>query len=142
MKSASAGTVSGCLVWVILFVVSVPCLVPLMLFFGNFALYTDFSNRAVQPILCPANTTLQVRTYDTTTTDSRHHNVAAVGHDANCVATGGQQVKDVLIEYIFLWRGVEIVAGGILAALLAFLLAAPAGVLVARFMNRTKTTSG
>src|SRR5258706_15611032 len=98
MKSASAGTVSGCLVWVILFVVSVPCLVPLMLFFGNFALYTDFSNRAVQPILCPANTTLQVRTYDTTTTDNRHHNVGAGGQFVNCVATGRQQGQNVLCE--------------------------------------------
>src|SRR5258706_14235119 len=122
MKSASAGTVSGCLVWVILFVVSVPCLVPLMLFFGNFALYTDFSNRAVQPILCPANTTLQVRTYDTTTTDSRHHNVAAVGHDAHCVATGGPQVKNVRIEDIFPWHAGEIFDSGSLAPLLAFVL--------------------
>src|SRR5258706_5933689 len=100
MKSASAGTVSGCLVWVILFVVSVPCLVPLMLFFGNFALYTDFSNRAVQPILCPANTTLQVRTYDTTTTDSRHHNVAAVPPDAQLVPSGRPNVVKVLYPYI------------------------------------------
>ncbi len=140
MKSASAGTVSGCLVWVILFFVSVPCMVPLMLFFGNFAGYTDLSNSIAQPILCPANTSLQVRTYDTTTTDSSHRSIAAVGHDVNCVAAGGGPGTDVLIQYIFLWRGVEILAGAILSALLAFLLAAPAGLLVARFLNRTKTT--
>jgi hypothetical protein len=141
MKSLTSGTISGCLTWVILFVVSIPCVWPLFFITLSLATHTDFSYQLMQPILCPAGTTLKVRTFDTTTTDSSHHSIGAVGHDMNCVdANDNLQKKDVIVEYLLWWRGFGIIGGAIISALLAFLLAAPAGVLVARFFGRTKVT--
>jgi len=142
MKSITTGTISGCLVWVILFVVTVPCLWLLVFMVSSVSTFTDFSYRLAQPILCPANTTLKVRTFDTTTTDSAHHSIGAVGHDMNCVSANGDIAKkDVVVEYLLIWRALGLVSGVVLAALFAFLLAAPAGALFARLLRSRNSDS-
>ena len=141
MKSLTTGTISGCFIWVILFVISVPCLWFLVFMTSSYSTYTDFSYQITQPILCPAKTTLKVSTYTSTTTDSSHHSIGSVGHDMNCVSANGDiPKKDVIVEYLLLWRGLGLVSGIVIAALLAFLLATPAGALIARFSNRRKVT--
>ena len=42
------------------------------------------------------------------------------------------------ISYAFIWIGVIAVIGLVLSAVLAFVLAAPAGVLITKFINRMK----
>ena len=142
MKSITTGTISGCLVWVILFVVTVPCLWLLVFMVSSVSTFTDFSYRLAQPILCPADTTLKVSTFDTTTTDSSHHSIEAVGHDMNCVSANGDMVKkDLVVQYLLIWRALGLVSGVVLAALFAFLLAAPAGALFARLLRGRNSDS-
>ena len=140
MKWLATGSISGCIVWVVLFVVTVPCLWVAMFMALDLSTYTDVAYQVMQPIVCPAGSTLTVREFASTTTDSSHHSIGAVGHDMNCSANGDLVKKDVIVEYLLIWRGLGIVSGIILAALLSFLLAAPAGALVSRFLQRTKAT--
>ena len=140
MKSLMAGAFSGCTMWGILFFVTVPCFWSLIFMTSSLTTFTDPSYQIMQPILCPANTRLTVRNYDTTTTDSSHHSIAAVGHDMNCVASGGQMVKKNLdVEYLLWWRGLGIVSGVVVAFVVSLLLAAPFGALVTRFLHGIKS---
>ena len=60
----------------------------------------------------------------------------------NCVSANGDIIKkDLIVEYLLWWRGLGLVSGIVLAAVLAFLLAAPAGALIARFVNRIKISN-
>ena len=56
-----------------------------------------------------------------------------------CVDASGNVVKEDPVGFAFLWIGIIAVIGLIISALLAFALAAPAGVLIGRFINRMKT---
>jgi len=137
MKSLATGTISGCLIWGILFVVLAPILWTVVFITSSFMTFTNSSYRLMQPIVCPANTTLDVKTFDTTTTDSRHHSIGAVGHAMNCISSNGEILKkDVIVEYLLYWRGVGLVSGVVLAIPLTFLFAAPAGALIARLLQR------
>jgi Na+-transporting methylmalonyl-CoA/oxaloacetate decarboxylase beta subunit len=53
----------------------------------------------------------------------------------------GQVVKSDPVGFAFLWIGILAGAGLVIAGVLAFALAAPAGVLIARFLKRKKTTT-
>jgi len=57
------------------------------------------------------------------------------------VDSNGEVVKKDPILYAFLWTGSIVVIGLVIAALLAFTFAAPAGVLIARVLDRNKKTS-
>ena len=69
MKQATAGTVSGCLVWVIAFCVISMCILPISTAIGGITSVSDFAIRETSKVVCPENTTPNVRTYATTTTD-------------------------------------------------------------------------
>jgi hypothetical protein len=56
------------------------------------------------------------------------------------VDSNGEVVKEDPVLYAFLWMGGVVVIGLVVAALLAFALAAPSGVLIARVLNRNKKT--
>ena len=143
MKSLATGTISGCVVWVILFVILAPILWVVAFLSSSFMTFTNVSYRMMQPILCPADSTLDVKTFDTTTTGSNYQAIRAVGHDMNCISSSGETVKkDVVVEYLLYWRGIGLVSGIVLAIVLTFVLAAPAGALIARFLKRfTKANS-
>jgi len=55
------------------------------------------------------------------------------------VDVSGEVVKTDPIVYAFLWDGIFAVVGLIVAMLLSFALAAPAGALAARLLNKNKT---
>jgi hypothetical protein len=50
-------------------------------------------------------------------------------------------VKEDPVLYAFLWMGIFVLIGLGIAAILAFALAAPAGVLIARILDRNKKAS-
>jgi hypothetical protein len=56
-----------------------------------------------------------------------------------CVDENGNLVKDLGPTYAFLWTGLLGGVGIVLAAILAFLLAAPAGALIARVFQKKQT---
>lgn len=136
MKSARTGTVSGCIVWIIVFGILSTCILPAAMVIGGFTSVSNFAMQTLAPIICPDGTTAKPYTYATTTTDEFGHSQPSTAYELHCVDANGVVVKEDPILYAFLWIGIIAVLGLGIAALLAFALAAPAGVLITRLLNR------
>jgi hypothetical protein len=124
MKITKAGTASGCIVWIIVI--------------GGFTSVSNFAMQTLEPVICPEGTTAKSYSYATTTTDEFGHSQPSTAYELHCVDADGTVVKEDPILYAFLWMGIIAVIGLVIAALLAFALAAPAGVLIARLLDRNK----
>ena len=132
MKQATTGTISGCLVWIIVFGVINICILPISMAVGGMTSVTDFAVKQTGAIVCPNNTTPKIRSFATYGSGPSTTSVL------QCVDASGNVVKEDPVGFAFLWTGITAVIGLIISALLAFALAAPAGVLIGRFINRTK----
>ena len=133
MKQATTGTISGCLVWIIAFGVISICILPISMAVGGMTSVTDFAVKQTGAIVCPNNTTPKIRSFATYGSGPSTTSVL------QCVDASGDVVKEDPVGFAFLWIGIIAVIGLIISALLAFALAAPAGVLIGRFINRMKT---
>ena len=138
MRSATTGAVSGCLVWIIACGVISMCLLPVSMAVGGITSTSDFAIQQTAPIVCPENTTPAVRTYASTTTDENGNRQPATAYVLQCLDASGEVVMEDPVGYAFIWMGVIAVIGLSLSAVLAFVLAAPAGVLITKFINRLK----
>jgi hypothetical protein len=138
MKSATTGAVSGCLVWIIACGVISMCILPLSMAIGGITSVSDFAIRQTGALVCPDNTTPDVRTYATTTTDENGNRQPSTAYVLQCVDAAGNVVKEDPVGYAFLWIGIIAVIGLVLSGVLAFVLAAPAGVLITKFINRMR----
>ncbi len=138
MKQAKTGTVSGCLVWIIAFFAISTCLAPAAMVVGGFTSFTDVAIQQTGQFICPENTIPDVRSYATTTTDEFGNEQPSTAYVLQCKDANGEVVKEDPVGYAFLWMGIIAGIGLVLSAVLAFLLAAPAGVLIARFLHRIK----
>ena len=138
MKSASTGALSGCVVWVLTFVMLSTCLCPLSVAVATVTSFAtgDFVASVLSPYLCPAGSTGKIRTFDTTTTDDNGNSVPATGYEMICVDTGGTEVANTGPLYGFVWVGIISVIGLVLAGLLAIVLAVPVGAYIARWQSR------
>ncbi len=132
MKPISTGTISGCVVWFIVFTLMSTCLVPAGMMVGSFTSVTDFALQTLEPLICPDGTTSKFRTYATTTTDHR----PSTAYVMQCVDANGNVVKEDPVTYAFIWIGIVTGISLILAGVLSFALAAPAAVLLARMFRR------
>jgi len=132
MKQAATGTISGCLVWIITFGVIGMCILPVSIAVGGLTSVSDFAVKQTGAIVCPNNTTPKIRAFATYGSGPSTTSVL------QCVDASGNVVKEDPVGFAFLWIGIIAVIGLIISALLAFALAAPAGVLIGRFINRMK----
>ena len=137
MKSATTGAVSGCLVWIIACGVISMCILPVSTAIGGITSVSDFAIQQIGAIVCPENTTPDVRTYETTTT-SDGFTRPSTAYVLQCKDAGGEIVMEDPVGYAFIWIGILAAIGLILSGVLAFLFAAPAGVLITKFINRIK----
>ena len=139
MKSATTGAVSGCVVWMIVFCLLSACLLPVALPVGSFAieLSPDFVTDILGPYLCPQDSTAEIVTRQVTgvRTPTTSYNMQCVDSNGNVVR---ERSPDALFIWAGIWVGIFAVIGLILSALFAFLLAAPAGVLIAGLTNRLR----
>jgi hypothetical protein len=142
MKSGTAGAVSGCLIWAIVFGVLGTCLGSLAMFAGGLTSGTDLAVRTVGPMVCPEDTEPRIRTYATTTTDDNGFETPATGYELQCLDKNNSVVKTDPVGYAFYWMGILIGAGLLLAAGLAFLVGGPAGVLISRMINKNRAGRG
>jgi len=144
MKSLSTGAASGCLVWLLTFGILSICLCPMGLVAGSITAITnaDAVVGLFGPQLCPAGTTGKVETFDTTTTDDSGNSQPATGYTMLCVDASGAVVTNAGPVYAFLWIGILAAVGLVLAALLAIVLAAPAGAMIARWSARRSQAAG
>ena len=139
MKSASAGTASGCVIWLIVFAIASTCLLPVAMGVGGSTSGMDFVGRFVGGFECPKGTTPHMNSYATTTFDDNGFEEPATGHELQCLSAGGEVVKTDPVAFGFIWIGILAVAGLVVAAVLAFALAAPAGVLIGRAFSKSKS---
>lgn len=100
---------------------------------GGMTSVTNFAVKQTGAIVCPNNTTPKIRSFATYGSGPSTTSVL------QCVDASGNVVKEDPVGFAFLWIGIIAVIGLIISALLAFALAAPAGVLIGRFINRMKT---
>lgn len=138
METSKTGAVSGCIIWFIVFGVIGSCLVPAGMMVGGFTSVTDFAMQALEPLICPDGTTAKSRSYATTTNDEFGNPQPSTAYVMQCVDVNGAVVKEDPVTYAFLWIGIIAGIGLILSALLAFVFAAPAGVLIARLIRRNR----
>lgn len=136
MKDAKTGTLSGCIVWVIVFGVLSCCFLPAGMSIGGVTSASNFAMRSLGPILCPQGTTAESYSYPTTTTDEYGNTQPSTAYELHCMDATGEVVKEDPVLFAFLWMGIITVIGLVIAALFAFVLAAPAGILIARALDR------
>ena len=140
MKNAKTGAVSGCVVWIIVFGILSSCLFPASMLIGGFTSVTNFAMQTIGTFICPEGTVGRSYSYATTTTDEFGNSQPSTAYELHCVDSNGEVVKEDPILYAILWTGNIVVIGLVIAALLAFVFAAPAGILIARVLDRNKKT--
>jgi hypothetical protein len=138
MKKASTGIISGCLVWVLAFGVISACILPIFMAIGSFTSFTNFPMRTTGKFICPDGTTPRSNSYQTTTRDEYGNSKPATAYELQCVDAGGEILKTDPIVYSFAWIGAFLLIGLIVTGGLAFLLAAPAGVLITKLLDRIR----
>lgn len=138
MKSAQAGTISGCIVWIIAIGVITSCVLPIFVVIGSITSFSQFAIRATGNFICPDGTTAESYSYSTTTTDEFGNIEPATGVSLRCVDQNGRIVKEDPVGYAFLWIGLFTVIGLIVSGVLAFLFAAPIGLLIGRLFSRSQ----
>ncbi len=141
MKSAAAGTVSGCVVWMLVFCVLSTCLFSVALPLGSITTTSEFVVDIMGPYLCPPESTGEIITHPSTSTDSNGNPISSTAYEMQCVDANGTVVQAPSPAYAFVWLGVLAVAGLLIAVLLAFVLAAPVGVLIANLVGRLRKTN-
>jgi hypothetical protein len=107
---------------------------------GGFTSVSDFAIQTIGLILCPDGTTAESYSYATTTTDEFGNSQPSTAYEIHCIDAMGIVVKEDPVLYAFLWIGIIAGIGLVITALLAFALAAPAGLLIARVLDRNKKT--
>lgn len=134
----SAGTLSGCLVWIVSAGMLAACLLPVSIVIGSITSFSSYAIDTTGTYLCPDGTTPRQYSYETTTTDEFGNTQPSTAYELHCVDVEGTVVKEDPIVYAFLWIGVFALIGLILSGILAFALAAPAGILIGRLLNRSQ----
>jgi hypothetical protein len=137
-SSASAGAVSGCIVWALVFAALSTCIFPVVMTAGGITSSTSIAIKTTGSIICPEGTTPESYSYASTTTDEYGNSQPATAYELHCVDASGEVVKEDPVGFAFLWMGILVVIGLVVAVVLAFAFAAPAGVLIARFLNRNR----
>ena len=95
--------------------------------------------QTVGQFICPEGTTVGNRTYETTSTDQYGNRQPSTAYVLQCLAANGEMVQEDPVGYAFIWMGRLVVIGLIIAGGLAFMLAAPDGALIAKFLNKNQT---
>ncbi len=141
MKNGTVGAISGCIFWILLIGMISGCTLPIFIAIGGITSFSQYAVTFTGNFLCPSGTTPEGYTYETTTTDDFGNPEPATVMELHCVDQNGNVVKNDPVIYSFLWMGIFACVGIILSGFLSFLLAAPAGMLVTRFLNRRQKTN-
>ena len=101
MKQVATGTLSGCFVWVIAFFMISMCILPIATAIGGFTSATDFAIQKTGAMVCPENTTPDVRTYATTSTDSNGNRQPSTAYVLQCKDASGEVVMEDPVVMLF-----------------------------------------
>jgi hypothetical protein len=100
--------------------------------------FTDFAIQTTGKFICPEDSSPKSYSCATTTIDENGNSQPSTAYELHCVASNGEVAKTDPVIYAFPWDGILAAAGLIIVIVLSFVLAAPAGALIARFLNRDK----
>jgi len=109
---------------------------PIAFLAGSITSFSQFAVKTTGNFLCPSGTTPESYSYESTTTDEYGNSQPATAVELHCVDQNGAIVKNDPVVYSFLWIGVFALIGFMISGTLAFVLAAPAGLLIAKLLNR------
>ena len=140
MRSLTAGSVSGCLAWFLLFAILSSCLCSGAAFFGGISstLGSEPVARFLEPYLCPESSRAEIITFQTTTVDEFGNESPATGYEMQCVDESGTIVREPSPDYAFYWIGTLVAGSLAVAAVLALALALPVAGLIARYTGRRR----
>lgn len=143
MKATAVGTTSGCVIWILAFGLVSLCLCPMAAVVGTLSttLGADSVAGIMGPYLCPANSTADIETFETTTTDEFGNLEPATAYEMRCLDAEGNVVREGSPDFAFYWVGLLMLVSLVLAGGLAFLVAAPLGAFIARRSGRAKPAS-
>lgn len=138
MNPTKTSFLSGCIIWFFACSLVSSCLVPAALMAGGLSSTLAADNVAgmVSPVLCPAGSTGEITTYQTTTRDDNGVDRPSTAYEMRCVDASGQVVRDSNPDYAFVWIGLLAAGGLVLSGLLALALAAPLGALIGRLSGK------
>ena len=138
MSSVKTGAVSGCIVWILSIGIILSCVLPIFIMIGSITSFSQFAVSSTGNFICPDGTTAERYEYATTMTHEFGNSHPATGYELRCVDENGEVVKTDPVGYAFLWIGIFTLIGLVVSAVLAFLFAAPIGILIGRLFNRSK----
>ena len=138
MNAAKTSAISGCVVWILSIGIITGCVLPLFIVIGSITSFSQFAIRTTGSVICPDGTTPESYSYETTSTDEFGNHHPATGVELRCVDQSGTVVKNDPVVYAFLWDGIFALIGLIISILLAFAFAAPIGILIGRWFNRSQ----
>jgi len=138
MNKATASTLSGCVVWILSIGLIASCILPVFFLIGSITSFSQLAIKTTGNLICPAGTSPESYSYETTTTDEFGNAEPATGVELHCLDQNGLIMKKDPVLYSFLWTGSFALVGLIVSGFLAFALAAPIGMLIGRFLNRTR----
>ncbi len=130
MNQATAGTISGCVIWILSIGVIMSCILPIFIVIGTITSFSQFAVKMAGNFICPDGTTAESYSYKTTITNDFGNPEPATGVELHCVDQSGKVVKSDPVGYAFLWDGIFALIGLIISGILAFVLASPLGVLI------------
>jgi hypothetical protein len=141
MKSANLGKASGCIIWILSFGLVSLCLGPLAIIVGAISSTAGAESVAdiIGPYLCPEDSTAEIITFQTTTTDEFGTESPATGYEMQCVDAVGNIVRESSPDYAFYWVGLLSLGSLILSGGTAVLVAAPLSTFLRR--RRSRSTS-
>jgi|AutmiccommuBRH23_1029490.scaffolds.fasta_scaffold00280_21 hypothetical protein len=115
---------SGCLVWVIAFLLVSGCLVPVSLFVAGMSTFfsEDLIAPTLGPYLCPENTTAEIISFESTIIDQDGFDRPSTTLEMICKSSDGITVQNLGGSYAFIWSGIFAVVGLVLAAILSVVL--------------------
>ena len=141
MRPNSKGTLAGCIVWIIVFASLSMCILPLAMLVGGVTSTNQFAIQTIGSMICPQGTVAKSYSYATTTTDEYGNTQPSTAYELHCVDENGLILKKDPVFYAFMWIGISASIGLVIAALLAFALATPAGLLISRLFNQRKISN-
>lgn len=136
--SKSVGAASGCVVWLITFAVLSMCMCPAAMIVAGIVPVTNPRQveALVDPILCPADSAATITHYATTIRDDMGADLPATGYEMHCITPAGQTVRSYEGSFGFALIGILGAVALLVAGGLAFALAAPAGLIIARLFPK------
>jgi len=140
MEMRSKRSLSGCLIWIIAFLLVSGCLVPVSLFVSGMSTFfsEDLIAPTLGPYLCPVNTNAEIITYDSTIIDQDGFTRASTSYEMICKSPDGITVENLGGSYALIWSGIFVVVSVLLAAIFSIVLTL---IILRLFRNKTPQTS-